>query len=308
MAESLLSAPRVGKLAKLRVPLAFALALPLFIYLTFPFEELSRRLETEARVNGLELSIGTLGSSGLLGVKALDVKARPAQQGNGPALELAADRVALSPEVLGLLLRRVGFTFDVDAYGGTAKGRARLSSDPKLPGLAALVLDAHDVDLRSLPLGPLANLEAIGRLALKANLPELQPVEAANGSASLSLKGGALLKGQLALGPGMNFPLPKLVLGEVEGSVTIDKGLAKIEKLTARGGDLEADIDGTIRLKPLIAVSEANLRVRLKPSEKWLDANPMIKGSMGFLGPKQSDGYWVTLTGPLSRLVPRPGR
>lgn len=308
MADSLLSAPRVGKLAKLRVPLAFALALPLFLYLTFPFEELSRRLETEARKNGLELAIGSLGSSGLLGVKALDVKARAAQQGSGPALELAADKIALSPEVLGLLLRRIGFTFDVDAYGGTAQGRARVSNNPKLPGLAALLLDARDLDLKSLPLGTLANLEAIGRLALKANLPELQPIEAASGSASLALKGGALLKGQLALGPGMNFPLPKLVLGEVEGSVTIDKGLAKIEKLTARGGDVEADVDGTIRLKPLLAVSEANLRVRLKPSDKWLDSNPMIKGSLGFLGPKQADGYWVTLSGPLTRMNPRPGR
>jgi hypothetical protein len=46
----------------------------------------------------------------------------------------------------------------------------------------------------------------------------------------------------------------------------------------------------------------------LKPKDSWLDANPLVKGSMGFLGPKGTDGYWVTLSGPLSHLNPRPGK
>ena len=39
-----------------------------------------------------------------------------------------------------------------------------------------------------------------------------------------------------------------------------------------------------------------------------LHAMMLIKSSMGFLGPKGSDGYTFSLTGPLSRLQPRPGR
>ena len=309
MSESILSTPRASRLARLRVPLVFLLALPLFLKLTFPFDAVSRRLEMEARANGFEVSIGSLGSSGIFGVKVVDLKARSlsAPAGGEPA-QLVLERVSVSPEVLGLLLRRIGFSFDVDAYGGNATGKAQLSKDPKSPGLAALSLDAHDLDLKSLPLQQLVNTEAIGKLTLKTDLPELQPIESASGSASLQLKGGAVLKGTLALGPGMNFPLPKVSLGDVDASVTIDKGLAKIEKFTARGGDIEADIDGTIRLKPLVAVSEANLRVRLKFADAWLDANPIMKGSLGFLGPKQSDGYWITLSGPLSRLTPKPGR
>lgn len=308
MGESLLSAPRVSKLARLRVPLVFLLALLFFLKLTFPFETVSRRLEVEARKNGLELSIGSLGSSGLLGVKALDLKARGANTASGAGPEVVLDRVTVSPDLLGLMLRRIGFEFEVDAYGGTARGHARLSNDAKAPGLSGLVLDASALDLKSLPLQQLTQTEAIGKLGLKTDLTSLQKAEEANGALTLSLKSAAVLKGTLALGPGMSFPLPKVVLGDVEGAVSIEKGLAKIEKLTARNGDIEAELDGTIRLKPLLSVSEANLRVRLKFADKWLDANPLVKGSLGFLGPKQADGYWITLTGPLARLVPKPGK
>ena len=308
MGESLLSAPRVSRLAKLRVPLVFLLALPFFLKLTFPFDAVSRRLEVEARKNGLELSIGSLDSTGVFGVRALDLKAHGATASIGSGPELVLDRVDVSPDVLGLVLRKIGFGFDVDAYGGNARGHLRLSRDPKAPGLSGLVLDASELDLKSLPLQQLANAEAIGKLGLKTDLTSLQAPEEANGTVALTLKSAAVLKGTLALGPGMSFPLPKVVLGDVDGSVSIAKGLAKIEKLSARNGDIEADVDGTIRLKPLLQVSEANLRVRLKFTDKWLDANPLVKGSLGFLGPKQPDGYWITLSGPLSRLVPRPGK
>lgn len=308
MSESILSAPHISKLARLRVPLVFLLALPLFLKLTFPFEAVSRRLVVEARKNGLELSIGRLDSSGLFGVKALELKVHASSGAQGPGPELVLERVAISPDVFSLLLRRIGFTFEVDAYGGMAHGHARISKNPKAPGLSGLSLDAIEVDLKSLPLQKLVATDAIGKLGLKTDLSSIEAPEEMNGTVALSLKSAAVLKGTLALGPGMSFPLPKVALGEVEGALSIDKGLAKVEKLTARNGDIEADVDGTIRLKPLLRVSQANLRVRLKFADKWLAANPLVKGSLGFLGPKQADGYWLTLTGPLSRLVPKPGK
>ena len=310
MAEFALPGPlRNVWVRRFLAPAAFVATFGLMVYLTFPFDTLVERLESEAHKAGWELSIDKLGPTGLLGVRAhgLSVKQSTDLPGQAP-LELKLDRLDLKPELLGLFLRRIAVGYEVESFGGEARGVARISSDPKLPGLSALVLDASEIDLKALPPSLVRDFELIGRLGLKTDLTSLQQLEAASGTVSIALKGAAVLKGTLKLGEGMSFPLPKVVLGEVTGSITIDKGTAKFDKFTVRGGDLEADIDGTIQLKPLFSLSQAALHVRLKPADKWLEQNPLIKSSMGFLGPKGSDGYTITVSGPLSRLAQLPGR
>ena len=310
MAELALPGPlRNPWVRRLLVPAAFVATFGLMLYLTFPFETLAQRVESEAHKAGFELSIERLGPAGLLGVRARGVLVKQASELPGGApLEVKLDRLDLKPEVLALLLRRLAVGFALESFGGEAHGVVRVSNDPKAPGVSTLALDASDFDLKQLPPSLLQELELLGRLGLKADLTSLQHLEAASGSLSLALKGAGVIKGTLKLGEGMSFPLPKTMLGDVTGSVTIDKGIAKIDKCTVRGGDVEADVDGTIRLTPLLSLSQAELHLRLKPSDKWLDANPLIKSSMGFLGPKGPDGYVFTLSGPLSRLQPRPGR
>ena len=294
---------------RLLAPAAFVATFALMVYLTFPFDTVAERLESEARTSGWELSIEKLGPVGLLGVRArgLSVKQSTDLPGAAP-LELKLDRLDLKPELLGLLLRRIEVGFALESFGGEARGLARISSDPKVPGLSALSLDASEIDLKQLPPSLVQDLELIGRLVLKCDLSSLTQLEAASGTASISLKGVGVVKGTLKLGEGMSFPLPKVVLGEVNGSITIDKGTAKLDRFTVRGGDLEADVDGTIQLKPLFSLSQAALHVRLKPTDKWLEQNPLIKSSMGFLGPKGEGGYTFTVSGPLSRLKQQPGR
>ena len=296
-------------LRRLLVPVAFLATFGFFVYLTFPFDTVAQRLESEARKAGIDLSIQHLGPSGLLGMRArsLSVK-QPGEVPGAAPLEIKLDKLDVRPDVLGLLLRRIAIGFALEAFGGEAHGVARLSRDPKAAGLSALTLDASNFDLKLLPPSLVQEMELIGSLGAKADLTSLQQLEAANGTASLALKGAAVVKGTLKLGEGMSFPLPKVVLGEIAGSVTIEKGNAKVDKLTARGGDIEADVDGTIRLKPLLSLSQAELHVRLRPQDRWLEQNPLVKSSLGFLGPKGPDGYSLTLSGPLSRLQPRPGR
>ena len=311
MAELALGAPTVAQkwLRRLVVPVAFLATFGFFVYITFPFDSVAQRLESEARKSGLELSIQSLGPAGLLGVRARGLSIK--QPGDLPgtiALEAKLDRVEVHPELISLLLRRIATGFEIEAWGGQARGSARISTDPKIPGLSALQLDASDFDLKQLPPSLVQELELLGRLGLKADLTSLNQMEVASGTASISLKGGAVVRGTLKLGEGMSFPLPKVLLGDVSGQISIDKGNAKVERLVAKGGDLEAEIDGTIKLKPLFSLSQAELHVKLRPQDKWLDANPLIKSSMGFLGPRSADGWVFTLTGPLSRLTPRPGR
>ncbi len=293
-------------LRRLLIPVAGAIGFLLFLLLTFPFDVLAHRLEVEAQRNGADLTIGSLGPAGPWCVRAREVKLRFAPAPGGEALpELHFDRMDLSPDLFALLLRRTSFGFSLRGYGGSARGHVKMSNDPKQPGVSALRIDARDIDLHELPLKEFAGVQAAGRLQLKAELTSLVPAETANGAVALALDEAGLSGGTV-----QGFPLPRTSLGRVDGNVVVEKGVARLEKTAARGGDIDADLDGSINLRPLLSLSQADLHVRFKPSEKWLNENAMIKGAMGLIqNARQGDGsYAFTFTGPLARLTPRPGR
>jgi type II secretion system protein N len=294
-------------LRKLLVPVTAVVFFVLFLVLTFPYDVLARRLEAEAQREGAELTIGSLGPSGLTGLRARDVKLRlPPTPGTETATEVKLDRADLSPDLFALILRRTSFGFSLQGYGGTVKGHLALSNDPRAPGLTSLRIDARDLDLASLPFKDMTGVEAGGKLQLKVDLHSMQPVETSTGDMQVTLDGVAIA------GSLMGFPLPKTSLGKFEGGATVDKGVAKLEKTTARGGDIDADFDGNISLRPLFSLSQADLHVHVRPSDHWLDANPAIKGMLGFpmvQQAKQPDGgYTYTMNGPVSHLQSRPGK
>ena len=296
---------RLQKLRRGAVPAVAVLSFLLFLLITFPYEMIGRRMQAEAQRAGADLSIGSIGGHGLFGVRARDVRLRPAPSGGEPAPELRFDRVDVSPDLFALLLRRTSFGFRLEGYGGTARGHAALSSDPRLPGLQSLRLTSSELDLHTLPLKELTGIDASGRASLQIDVSSLQPADTAGGSLSLNGRQIAVTSGNVS-----GFTLPGASVGDLEVSVTIDRGVARVDRAQTRGGDVEADADGTVRLRALIALSQADLHVRLRPSERWLNENAFVKGALGLVqNARQPDGsYAFSFSGPLSRLTTRPGR
>jgi type II secretion system protein N len=293
------------RLRRLALPGLFLISLLLFVRSTFPYKMVARRVEAEGMRSGTEISIGDLSPKGLLGLRATDVKVRDAAGG-----EYNLARVDVTPDLLPLLLRRTAFSFVVEGYGGTARGHARLASDPRVAALASLQLDAADLDLHALPL-PISpqDAELVGRISLKLDLPALEPLEAGSGHGTLTVKGARVTRAVARLEGGMTMTLPQVSFGDVEAALVLEKGAAKIERLSARGGDVEADVDGSVALRPALALSQADLHLKVRPSEHWMQQNPLVRGALGFLGPRAGDGsYTVSLSGPLARLQSRPGR
>lgn len=293
-------------LQRLLLPVGGALAFALFFVLTFPYDVLARRLEVEAMSSGADLTIGSMGAAGLGSVRARDVRIRfPAAPGGEALPELHFDLLDVSPDLLALLLRRTSFGFALKGYGGSARGHLALSNDPRTPGISGLRIDARNIDLKTLPLREMAGVEAAGKLQVKADLTGLIPAENAGGGLSLTLENAAVNGGTV-----QGMPVPKVSLGRVEGSLAVDKGVARFEKTAARGGDIDADLDGTLSLRPLLSLSQADLHVRFKPSDRWLNDNGMIKGALGLVqNARQGDGsYLFSFSGPLARLNSRPGR
>jgi len=297
---------RYPVLRRLLLPAGGVLAFLLFLVVTFPYDVLARRIEIEAQRAGAELTLGSVGAGGLASVRARDVRVRivPAS-GSAPWPELRFDRAVVSPDIFAMLLRGTSFGFSVKGYGGTARGHVALSNDPRQPGVSSFRLDASDVDLAALPLREMAGVSASGKLRMKADLPALLPVEVARGALTLSLDDGTVTGGAV-----MGFAIPRTAVGRLDGSISVEKGIARVEKTAARGGDVEADMDGNVNLRPLLSLSQADLHLRFRPADRWLNENAAIKGMMGLIqNARQGDGSYVfTFTGPLSRLQARPGR
>jgi type II secretion system protein N len=297
---------RYPGLRRLLLPAGGIVAFLLFLVVTFPYDVLARRIEMEAQRAGAELTLGSVGAGGLASVRARDVRVRILpSSGSAPWPELRFDRAVVSPDIFAMLLRRTSFGFSVTGYGGTARGHVALSNDPRQPGVSSFRLDASDVDLAALPLREMAGVSASGKLRMKADLPALLPVEVARGAVTLSLDDGTVTGGAV-----MGFAIPRTAVGRLDGSVSVEKGIARVEKTAARGGDVEGDMDGNVNLRPLLSLSQADLHLRFRPADRWLNENAAIKGMMGLIqNARQGDGSYVfTFTGPLSRLQARPGR
>jgi type II secretion system protein N len=291
---------------RLLLPVLFVVGFLLFLVWTFPFDEIARRLEAEVRAQGGDLTIERLRSAGLTGVSALGVKLRlPGPPGAEPGAEIKLDRVDVKVDVLPLIVRRVGFSYAFEGYGGKGQGHATLAKDPRGGPLDQLSLNANDLDVRLLPVKDAAGMDFTGHVQAKVDLKQLSPPDQASGNVNLTLKGGGITAGKL-----MGATLPKTSLGDLDVNATLDKGVAKLEKTAARGGDIEADAEGTVRLKPLMSLSQADLRVHFKPSDAWLNSNPLFRGLLSAVGnARQPDGaYAFQITGPLSNLNSRPGR
>jgi len=303
--SALATPERLQKLRRGLVPALAVLSFLLFLVITFPYETMARRIEAEARRTGADLTIGSAGGHGLFGLRARDVRLHPASSGAEPMPELRFDRVDVSPDLFALLFRRTSFGFRLEAYGGMARGHASLSNDPKLPGLQSLRLSSSDLDLRALPLKELAGIEANGRASLQIDVESLQPPETAAGTLALTGRQAAVTSGNVS-----GFPVPRTTIGDLDAAVTIDKGVARVDRAQARGGDLDLDADGTVRLRALLALSQADLHVRFRPTDRWLNDNAVIKSALGLVqNARQPDGSYVfSFSGPLSRLSSRPGR
>jgi type II secretion system protein N len=285
------------RLRRFALPAGTIIAFLLFLLATFPFDTLARRIEVEVQRTGGDVTIGSLGPA-FLGFRARDVRLRPPSTTGGPATEFRFDSVTIRPDLFAVILRRTSFSFSASAFGGSASGHAALSNDARTSGsVQSLKLETSDIDLHALPLRDLLGVELLGLLTTRTDLPSLLPPEAGSGTLSLSVKGLALANATVS-----GLTIPRTVFGDLDATITVDKGTAKVEKAQSRNGDIDLDIDGTIRLRPLLSLSQADLRLRLRPSEKWLSTNPAMRGLLGLLQRQPDGSYLVPLSGPLSRL------
>lgn len=250
---------------------AFAIAaFVFFFYLTFPFDTVRTRLESEASATGYDLDIGKLGP-GLFGVTATNVnvrrKGQPGDDGK-PNEPLHIDSVALRPSLFPL-----GLAFRANAFGGKVTGAVGGIHD------LSLQVNLDGVDLSKGNIKGFSGMDLAGTLNGAVNLvvpktvvggpnakgPEEPDFGAANGSIVLEGSEVTVNGGEVNL-PSMGgaMGLPRIVLGNLVAKVSIEKGQGKFETLTAKSSDLNLMGSGTLKLAKRLEYSEPNLELKFK--------------------------------------------
>ena len=295
---------------------AFSLAaFALLFYLTFPYDAVEKRLSAEAASQGLHVTFKGLGP-GFLGISASSVQiSKKLEPGEDSAPEpIVVRSVAIRPSLFPF-----GVAFRGTIFGGKMSGAIGWSSD------VALRLNLDDLNTGEETVKTLSGLDLSGKVhgRLSLDIPRTAPTPASKVSEpDLSLAKGTLSLNvdQLVVNGGtMSVPiygemtpldLPKISAGDVEAKITFQKGMGTIEKLQAKGTDVELAGSGTVKLSKRLEYSEPNVDLRLKLDSGFTKRLGMVGAGFSTL-PEDRDnpGFRLAkLTGFLGKPVFNPGR
>ncbi len=261
-------------------------------------------LGMDVKAGDLELSL--LGSH--VTAENVVLRTRPIRSADKPA-RFVLDKVKVGIGILGVLFARPRYSFAVEAFSGDLDGSIAVKGDSAHYKFDASGLKLEDIQglqsgVGGLPLegtfeGKL-DLDAPGRLLAQSS-----------GTLELDLDGAALGDGKAKLViPGDPFlsagvTVPKVRLGKVSVVVTIDKGKARIDSLSAHSADLDLTLEGFIDLRDPISLSSLHLFLRFKLSDELLKRDATLGlVTTGLATGKRADGFYgAQITGSL--LAPR---
>jgi len=309
--------------------LAYLLAFVVFAYVSFPYERLRQYVvstynATQPAPAENRLEIDSLTWSwrfpGIVaeGVR-LVVSPPPVPEGEKapPPEYLEAEEVFVSASAFALLTGAREASFGAQALDGEVAGWARDSASGR-----HLEIQLDGVNPGKIPqLASTVGLPLAGRLSGHASVdvPE-NNITKAEGTVDLAAE-------DLVLGDGKakiqnTIALPELHIGAFNLKAQISAGRLKVDECTAQGRDLDLALTGSIRLRPKVEASVADLELKFSFAEKYRNQSDMTKALFGqpdskipglfdtvtssHLTKHEDGSYGARLSGTLSRLQPRP--
>jgi type II secretion system protein N len=284
--------------------LAFTVfSLLLFLWLTFPYEVLRQRLVIQAEQAGMALAVRSAGPA-LFGMKLESVQLMPDSPDGLPdtTRALLIDQVSVRPSLLPM-----GVRVHADMMGGEVVGSWGLLGDPDL----SVSLEGLNPQRGNFIGYTGLDLEGLLEGGIDLTMPKLDTGEAdfskAGGELTLQLAGTQLNGGTL---PGaLPLDLPSARLGDLQLTLPIEEGVGTIS-LAGNGEDLQLQGEGTLNLARRLEMSRLDLMVKLRASEEFARAQPMIGMGLNTLPAAPDDPSFrrARVGGTLSRLSFTPGR
>lgn len=261
-------------------------ALVTTFFLTFPYDALRERVKQEADKAGLYVRMGSLGP-GLLGLRATDVQVSKKAVGDQVPESVNIDSVSVGPSFFP-----PGLSVKAKLLGGSVSTRVSGMSTSRIK------IDAEDLDLSRGNIKGFSGVDLGGTVEAHVDVTLPQDMSQATGSLKLESKGLTINGGTANLtipqfGPEpAPIDLPKIVFGDVNGAITIDKGLATIDEFKTKSSDLEIAISGTTKLAKRIDYAEPNLEVRIKPDPEFQKRLGLVGSALSMIGADPKDPSW----------------
>ncbi len=288
---------------------AFAIvALVLMFFVTFPYDALRERIRVEADNAGYFVRVGSMGP-GFFSVRASDVKISKKSDADPPPEAMQIDSLSIGPSLFPL-----GVKVKAGVLGGTVATRVGAF------GSTRVVVDVDGLDLTKGNLKGFSGIDFGGTIdahvdltlpktAAAPNAPAEPDLSQASGTISLTTSALAINGGQANIaipqfGPEPTpIDLPKIVLGDLTGKITIDKGSAKVDDFKSKSPDLELNLSGAIKLAKKFDYCEPQLEVRVKPDPEFQKRLGLLGSALSMIGTDPKDPSWRMgkLTGYVSR-------
>jgi type II secretion system protein N len=285
--------------------LFFAASFAFALQRTFPVDAVKDRLVLEAAAQGWQLRVNDLTHRGLAGIRARELTLQTRDGARIPVEELNA-----SLRLLPLLAGRRAVDFDASLFGGRLAGATE-----EAPTVRRLRARAEGIDLaRAAVLRRLTGLDLGGTLSgdVDVSLDAKEPAKSA-GTVSLSVRGAAIQGGEMPVpGMGGSLTVPRVALGTVAVRGTVRGGRLELDKLDARGDDVEISADQLfVQLQPRLEFSPLSGRIRLKLQDAFWQRGtaaglrPVVDAAVGKA--RAADGsYGFQVYGTLGRPQVRP--
>ena len=282
---------------------AFALVCyAIFLFYTFPVDTVLGSALAEAEKSGWRIETQsaqtTLFPPGILlkNVTLTNLKA------GADASPIPLAEVGLSGPLWSLSGTSPAASFHLGLAGGSIDGSFELNQAAK-----SLTLDASidDLSIKQLPgVSDTVPVPMNGRMSGDIDMVwNTQDSSKSTGTMTLSIEKGVI-------GPAdQPLKLPKVNLGDFEGEIDIERGVATIRQWKSESDDAEIEIIGNVRLNRQPNRSRPNMTYRFKLSKK-LAEDPTLKTVLTIANPaKAEDGfYYYKLTGTFDHPSFKPSK
>ncbi len=238
-----------------RVLIGYALAavavFAVFLVARFPY---AQALSAALAPSGLKLNYQAQRFSLPFGVELDDVRLSPTGAAPGPSFAQSR-QITLAPTLRALLLGRLAVRVRAELYDGLAHATLTRVGD-----LLDVDFDLHDLELARWQGPDLMRLPVDGLLSAQGALT-LDPRDFLADRGHVELTGKRLT---------MRFTpmMPPVRFDNLVGTLSMDQGSVKIEKLEGHGADLVLNAQGEIHLARDLRETTVELTFTLKPTDQ----------------------------------------
>lgn len=267
------------------------------LMIVFPFERVGEFVEATASTMGYDVDVGAARPMFGIGVKLEDVRvANRPTDGTKPG-HFVIDSARITTKPWKNLMGGLAYGIKAEAFGGDLVLAVEADKE-KGEGSASI----NEINLAELPgIKESIGLPLAGTISAQIEmlLPKLHAVEA-DGRIEISCSDCSVGDGKAKLKVPSNpllaegLTMPKLRFGDLEGTIVFTKGNGQIEGLHSKSPDIELDIDGTVRLADPVEMSQVDLYIKFKLSDKLVKSNDKFQLLLQFaeMQGKRSDGFF----------------